>query len=328
MSDTRRRAILEAARADPALVAELTPVVAASFGVLALRRLGDVLTVACFARANRQALRLLREVLGLEVVAAPFDDRLLHEAIRAAYFPGEEDTVNFPTFREPDFLEDPHSAAALRDEKVEQVGEVVDRLDRDLLALASATYRATLSNLDDEPLGQALPDPRRTRLDLGALEPGWQRRGGRDHVHLPAGLPDDARAVLTQYRLSEYRHLHGGGRVSEHHVATEVVRALPLVVHPSEVQLTQLGADGGLGLHVYDRLVWFPPGRSGRVELCYYFLSSGNRMRRRITLDLHELETVARSEVLVHHGPAPWRGVELGRWFGLPTLAPPSRTGA
>ena len=90
MNQERRRGILEAASSDPELLREIPAVVAASFGVLPLRRQGQVLTVACFPRVNRQGLRLLREVLELEIVATPFEERLMHDALTKAYYRGAQ----------------------------------------------------------------------------------------------------------------------------------------------------------------------------------------------------------------------------------------------
>lgn len=315
MSETQRKAILEAAAKDRGLTAQVPAVVAAGFGVLPLRRLGDVLTVACLPRANRRALRLLRDVLGLEIVATPFEDKSLHEAIRAAYFPADE-TVNFPTFPDADFLERPASAAVLREEKVERAGAVDLALQDDLVSVVTLSYRAGLENLDGPGLGQALPDPRLTRLDLGALDVASVQRDGRTHVHAPGGLPPATRLVVTEYRQSEYRHTPGG-RVGEHAVQSHFLSALPHVIHPTEVQLTRIERDGALGLHLYDRTVRVAPGERPRFELGYCFLSYGSRLRRTIALDLDEIGTVARATLDVHNQPAPWGARELSRWLGV-----------
>ncbi|MCW8141491.1 MAG: hypothetical protein KIT58_21520 [Planctomycetota bacterium] len=320
MSETQRKAILEAAAKDRELVELVPPVVAAGFGVLPLRRLGDVLTVACMPRASRRALRLLRDVLGLEIVAAPFEAASLRDAIEAAYFQADA-TVNFPTFRDPDFLDDPRSAEALRREKVERPAPAELAVPPDRLALVTLCYRSTLSDLDGARAGGALPDPRRTRLDLGALDVAWARRGDRVQVHVPEapeGLPPAARVALTEFRQSDYRH-GPGGTVGEHAVRAHLLTALPHLIHPTEVQLVQVDADGALGLHVYDRTERVAPGERRRLELAYCFLSYGSRLRRTIAVDVEEVGTVARTSVDVHNQPAPWGVTELGRWLGVST---------
>lgn len=318
--DTQRKAILEAAARDRDLVRLVPPVVAAGFGVLPLRRLGDVLTVACLPRASRRALRLLRDVLGLEIVATPFEGRSLHEAIKAAYFAGDE-TVNFPTFRDPDFLDDPRSASALREEKVERLGPAELALAADRLALVTLRYRSTLRDLDVPSTGGALPDPARSRMELGELDVAWARRPGRGDVlvHAPGGLDPDVRVALTEFRSSEYRHI-AGQRVGEHAVRAHLLRALPHLIHPTEIQLTRVGPDGELGLHLYDHVERVAPGTRRRFRLSYCFLSYGSRLQREIELDVDEVSTVARTDVHVHNQAAPWGPSELGRWLDV---APP-----
>ena len=324
MNQERRRGILEAASSDPELLREVPAVVAASFGILPVRRQGQVLTVACFPRVNRQGLRLLREVLELEIVATPFEERLMHDALTKAYFSGEE-SVNFPTFLDPDFLEVKENAAILRAEKVEHVSPFEGTLEPEQVALASLTYRASLRNLDQPALGSALPAPARIRLDLGKLQADWRQEGGQVQLFGDeAPLPGDTRLVLTQYRFSEYLHIHGGGRVSEHHVSTDRVSAFPRVIHPSEVQLLGCQATGGLAFHVYEGSRLLEPPWPQRIELEYHFLSYGSRMLRQICIDLHEVLRVARGDLVQHPREAPWGGRELARWFGLarPGLGP------
>ena len=312
-AEERRRAILEEAAKDKELARNVPAVVAAGFGVLPLRRLGDVLTVACLPRASRRALRALRDVLQLEIVATPFDDQGLHEAIRTAYFAGDP-AMNFPTFTSPEFLEDPDAVAALREEKVERPEASALLLPPDQVALVTLGYASTLQNLD-APTTPALPDPRRTRLTLGPLEPAWTRDArGRVRPGLP--LAPETRLLLTEFRASEHRQPLGG-RSGEHDVRALALAALPHVIHPTEVQLVRLEADGAIGIHAYDRLVRVRPGHTARVELVYYFLSYGNRLRRAIVLDVLDVVTMPRSELSPPERHAPWGPAELARWLGV-----------
>jgi hypothetical protein len=317
VSDAQRKAILEAAARDQELVSFVPAVVASGFGVLALRRIGDILTVACLPRVNRRALRMLRDVLGAEIVATPFDERLLHEAIQAAYFP-EDEGVNFPTFLDPDFLDDPRNAAVLRHEKEEHPG--LGRLDLPphRLALASLEYRSSLSSLDGPVRSPALPDLARTKLDLGELELAWTRtRAGRVAVHAPDGLSPTVALALTEVRATEYHHVTSA-HVSEHAVRGSLLDQLPHVVHPTEVQLVSLEVDGALGFHLYDHLERVPTDGAPRTfRLGYHFLSYGARLRREILITVHALTTVARSEVEVHNRPLAWGPDDLARWLGV-----------
>lgn len=319
MSETQRKAILDEAAKDRDLLAQVPAVVAAGFGVLPLRRLGEVLTVACMPRVDRRALRLLRDVLGVEIVATPFEHASVREAIRAAYFPDDTKSLNFPTFRDPDFLDDPRSAQALRLEKVERVGPAELSLAADRLGLVTLCYRSTLTPGDGPPPPRCLPDPERTRLDLGTLDVAWSRRGGVVHLHPAVERLEDIRVAITEFRTSDHRA--GATHVSEHAVKASFLRALPHVIHPTEVQLVRVEEDGSLGLHVYDRVERVTPGQRRRLAVSYWFLSYGARLHRTIDLDVDEVGTVARTSVQVHNQPAPWGASELGRWLG--TAAPP-----
>jgi hypothetical protein len=319
VNESRRRSILDAASKDPELIAQLPAVVAAGFGILALRRLGDLLTVACFPQANKQAIRLLRDVLEVEIVATPFEEGPLHEAIRAAYF-SEDESVNFPTFEVADFLDDPASAAILRDEKIESPEPRLCELPADQLVLATLTYRSVLTNTDAPSRGQALPQPQRTRMALGEIEGTWRiEDDGLPHLYsAKSPPPDSASAVLTEYRFNDLKHLYAGAVVSEHQIRTRYLEDQALVIHPTEIQLTGVERDGTLRLHVYDHLVRMPPGRPESVQVLYHFLSYGNRMRRLIQVDVHEIVCVPRASLRCHVGAVEWKASDLGRWFGLP----------
>lgn len=317
MNESQQRAILSAAARDASLVALVPPVVALGFGVLALRRLGDVLTVACSPDANRRALRLLRAVLRLEIVATPFEDRLLREAVKEAYADGSE-SINFPTFQGREFLEDEANAELLRREKVEDLGPIACELPPDLLVLLNLDYRTTLTSLDRGGPCGALPDPARTRVELAGLEACW--RAGPDGAvtaWLPgAELPPRARLLWNEVRTSET--LGGRGRREEQSARGLVVEDLPHVIHPSEVQLTGIGADGALSIHAYDRRERLAPGTRGvTLRVVYQFLSWGERLERSIELRLHDLRVVPRAQVRLAAPPMPWGKEELGRWLGV-----------
>lgn len=309
----RREAIIRRAIQDAELVACLKPVVAAGFGVIPLRRLGDVLTVACSPRANRSALRVLRELLQLEVVATPFEDHLLREAIDAAYL-SDERAVNFPTFLDPDFLEDPEAATILGREKVEQLPEVRSEQAPGRVTLATLAFRTRLIDSDAAPWGGRLPSPERSRVRLGELEIGW-RRAPRPILF---DAPDELGGlVVTQYRSSEYRHLRGGGWIDDHGIETEFAPELPLVIHPTEIQIVGITASGGLRVHVYEQEHVFEPGGRATLSLTYHFLSYGSRMSRRIELEALEVVCVDQDQLERRGGACAWGPLELGRWFGL-----------
>ncbi len=311
----RREAILAQAIRDPELVKCITPVVATGFGIVPLRRLGDVLTVACSPRANPAAIRLLRDVLDLEVVATPFEEHLIRDAIDTAYLQ-EAPLVNFPTFSNPDFLEDPGSAEILREEKFESIGDAGSELPPGRVTLATLSFWTRLTDADAPPPGQALPILERSRIRLGDLEVAWRLEPEGPVVFDPP--PDLAGLVVTQYRASEYRHLRGGGWVDDHGVETDVAADLPLVIHPTEVQLLGITSSGGLRFHLYDEVRVVEPGERAKFVVEYHFLSYGTRMTRRIELEVLEVVSVAAEQVQRRSSVGSWGPVELGRWFNLP----------
>jgi hypothetical protein len=314
---------LEAAARDPELRGHVPPVVAAGFGVLPLELRGELLTVACFPRARSEVLAALRRVLDREILATPFEERELYKAIRQAYF-ADDQSVNFPTFRAPDFLEDPARAVLLRQEKVEALGDVRCDLAPEDLVLASLSYSTSLRSLDLPPGGGgALPDPRRTRLELGDLDTaGWRREGDGWRLHLPGAttLSPAASLVLTEFRHSELRHLAPGSCVGEHETRASVVEELPLVLHATEVQVVGIEADGALVVHSYDQRLRCPPGSPPvNLDLTYYFLSYGSRLQRTIQIRVHEVQRIPRATVVLERSPAPWGPADLARWLGVET---------
>lgn len=313
MNEAEQRAILEAAAADPALVAEVPPVVALGFGVLALRRLGEVLTVACAAQAARPALRMLRAVLGRELVATPFEGRVLREVIRATYSPGGGQ-VNFPTFQEREFLLKEANAALLRREKVEDLGPVGCDLPAERVVLANLRFRTALVNLDHPSPGPALPDPQGLQVQVQGLEQVWRPWEGGFAAWTALG--PRARVLVNEVRSSEVRH-QGGRRHEKQEASGFAIETFPHQLHPTEVQLTGVEPDGALRVHVYDRAERFAPGAPRSVRLVYQFLSWGERLERTIDLHLDVVRVLERAALALRSGPMPWGAHELARWLGV-----------
>jgi hypothetical protein len=326
VSEERKRAILDHALRDPELLAVVPPVVALSFGVLPVRKLGSVLTVACFPQANRDALRLLRDVLSLEIVALPVEERPLQSALQKAYHGADERSPNFPTFKMPDFLTQDGAATALRREKVEDVGETGSTLAADTLVLASWTYESCLWNLDHPQMGAALPDPRVTKYELRDDELAWTLGSGgipTAWVRTPP-LPREAILLANEFKLSDHRHVAPGALFAEHRVLGSCVTAseLPYVIHPTEVQLARVERGGALAFHAYDREERIEPGEARAFACEYHFLSFGNRLRREIRVSVHEVLIAERAKLAVRSGKPPWTARDLERWFSSPPSRP------
>ncbi|MBI3724577.1 hypothetical protein HY251_11575 [bacterium] len=328
--DERKREILEQATKDKELLAQVPPIVALAFGVLPIARNGSVLTVACFARANHDALRLLRDVLELEIVATPFDDRQLMSALSDAYHADEDGSVNFPTFREPTFLVKPGTAALLREQKIERTGEAGCTLPATLVALASLTYRGCLWNLDAQKGGSALPDPKRTKYELKDDDLAFTLSGSEPVAWSQEGaVAGTTVLLLNEFRFSDHRS-HGPQALhAEHNVSGKALAAtsFPHVIHPTEIQLLRLESDGSLVFHAYDheerivRISSREPQRPRSFKCSYFFLSYGNCLRRAIEIVVHELYVLERTRLAVKPGKAPWGPLELERWFAGAALS-------
>ena len=317
----RRASALRAALADPSLLAHVPPIVAASFGVLPLHRTPVVLTVACTPDADRAALRLLQHVLGTSIVATPFEPASLRDAIRTAYF-RDRPPPNFPTFPDPDFLQDPHNAPALRHEKVEHLPAPKVELPSSHLALATWTLRTTLTRLDAPKFRQALPDPARIRHRLGDLDLAWAERD--DRLWITKALPDDDKPLLVnEFHLEDVHHLPELW-LGVHEVRPHAPAAFPHILHPTELQLVGIDVDGALQIYANGSTRTVAVGAPSCIEVCYNFLSYGVRHARTLRLVVHDLRAVARNRLHVRPTAPPWSPQDLTHWFGLSARSEPT----
>jgi hypothetical protein len=324
VSEEPSRAIIEQALRNRELLDAVPAVVALSFGVLPVKKQGSVLTVACFPHANREALRLLREVLLHEIVAFPVEERPLQTALQKAYQTDDDRSPNFPTFREPDFLGRPGAAQALRCEKVEPIGATGSSLAEGAIVLAAWSYRSCLWNLDHPGTGGALPEPRTTKYELRDQELAWAVDKSGSPFRVGAKLAPDAVLLANEWRLSDHRHVAPGALFAEHRVLGTALGPgeLPYVIHPTEVQLARVEPSGALVFHVYDHEVRVLPEEPTTFHCSYHFLSFGNRLRREIEVEVHELSVADRAQLPLREGSPGWTPRELERWFAAPPARP------
>jgi len=151
-------------------------------------------------------------------------------------------------------------------------------------------------------------------LVLGETDLAWLWRDGQPATLGPIG--SDVRLLLNEYRFTTYDRGTGSGQASEHEIRASRVTALPHVIHPTEVQVVGLEADGALQLHLYDHVERAPVGRWTRLAVSYYFLSYGSRLERRIEVELQPLPARPR-DALRQAADDRWGSAEVARWLDL-----------
>ena len=310
---------LEMACRNPALTSLVSPVVAASFGVIPVRQEQGRVTLATFPQANRTAVSLLEEVLCATVEPVPFEENLMAHYLSRIFLKENGGGVNFQTFPEPDFLR-PGNLPALTQEKKDAVRGRC-HLPNNRVLVADFSYRSVLTSFDG-PEADIVCEP-------GSATPAFRKTASRIYVEDDLGYADDTVLIVREsyaYRGAEFRNGFRGAAVSE----------LPHVIHPSEIQIAGIGSGGELSLYIYDHLEKVKPGKSPTWELQYHFLSFGKRYRRDLTLKLHDHRAWPRRMVRtmkeLRYEP-PLRPADLRRWFGqdwdekeAPSAAPTFRS--
>lgn len=306
------RKLHESTRAQQAALAgveacseRIQPITAVSCGVVPLpveppAGLGnDVAYFAGGPSVPEAVYDLLGVALGCRVVSAPFDEQSILQTIERVYL-GNGD-LNLPTFESPDFLADPASAPIILEEKVEPLPESWNRSDPEQLVFLDLSLRSRLENLDrDEPVD----------IKPGAADLAFKMVNGLPVLFLDEELDSDVALVVQR------SFFHDG---AEHvkSMGGALVRSLPLRVHPTEIQLVGIEADGSVVFHLYDRRDTVRPGETAEFQVSYYYLRYGMRYRRQLDLNVHGVWQVPRSHV-TRGTTDDWVGPEdLERLFGL-----------
>ncbi|MCZ6602981.1 MAG: hypothetical protein O6952_08245 [Planctomycetota bacterium] len=296
-SEDRIRALEKTARSD-ALLSTVSPVVAASFGVIPIRRKDGEVIVASFPRASDQALSLLGEIIDAEIEAVPFEEKLMAHYLSKIYLQDGKG-VNFQTFTNADFLTRENIPTLIEEKKEAIRGRC--HLPADRVVLCDISFRSFLENLDrpEELAG----------YELGDVNPAYRRSASRVYVDSSIDYDDETSLLLREsysYRGVEFRNGFRGAAVSR----------LPHVIHPSEVQIVSIGSGAEVTFYIYDRLETVAPGDTHTWKMNYYFLSFGNRYRREITIRLHEHWSWPRQAISRLSSDLPIRPADLRRWFG------------
>ncbi len=294
---------LEAARRDPALIALVPRVVAAGFGAIPLGQAGGALEVAVAESASPAAVAALGRVLGRPVVPVPFGDALIQVYLRRIYL--KDDTLNFHTFIEEDFLEREECLRLLREEKEHEPVRPHLHPDPARVALLDFAYRSVLHNLD----ARAAPAPFAAGETDLAFRPDPE--GGGALLYRREDLPLGVLIVAQEsFSYEGIEHAHGW--------RTHEVRKLPHMIHPTELQIVGIEPDGTLHFYVYDRVERVRPGEPPRrLDVTYHFLSAGQRYRRRLSLKVYGIYSVPRARLRRTVDPITWEPEHLARWLGF-----------
>jgi hypothetical protein len=220
-------------------------------------------------------------------------------------YPSEEG-LNFHTFVDEDFLERPENDRFLREEKPYHPEKAHVRPDPERVVLLDYSYRSTLAAID-EP--QALPP-----FEAGDLDLPFEvdASDGEDPRALYNRREDLPRSVLVLARES----YSSAGLEHSHGWRGHELRELPHMIHPSELQITGVEADGTLHFFLYDKVERVRPGATLRFDTQYYWMQTGKRLKRRLFLHVHAITSVARARMTRTVDPIPWTARHLERWLG------------
>lgn len=289
--------VLERASKNRTLKALISPVVAASFGVIPVRRKRGEVTLATFPQANRDAVALLGEVLEAKLEPIPFEEALMGHFLSKMYL--KNGGVNFQTFQEADFLRKENLTALTQEKKESIRGRC--HLPKDKLILCDISFRSLLTNLDRQE--------EQLEYELGSTNPAFRRTSSKIFVDPSISFTKETLLLLREsysYRGVEFKNGFRGAAVEK----------LPHTIHPSEIQIASIGSGGEVTFYIYDRLETVEPEQQRTWQICYHFLSFGNRYCRQLALRLHNHRSWPRKAVTRLKGDPPLRPKDLRRWFG------------
>jgi len=287
--------LVRRAKRSLSLVKQVSPVAAFGLGVLPIGEEAGIRIVARASGASARTLPFLLRLFGPETRFELVPDDRLREALGRVYL-AEDQGVNFPTFADGDFLEREETFAILCREKVERLSIQGWELPENRLAffhLALEGDRACPDTPSPEPEFQGGPLEFPFRLDRDPPE-----------VYSLNVLPQEVRAFLR----FDYCYLGGDFRQG---IVAGGVRGLPVLLHPTEIQLAHVAPDGTLSIHLYDHIEEVRPGDTGTWAVRYWYLDLGQRQHRTLELHLRAYRVVPRDQVRLVPGPAPWSAEDL-----------------
>ncbi len=290
---------LRQAAANSKLLARIPKIVAHSFGVIPVRETDEELTLACCQGINRDCLNFLQRRLGKRIRASLSDSQLI-DLFMSKIYP-TKGGLNMNTFDSPDFITDEKNSASLVAEKRDDLGTIRSELALDELVILDLSYYSFLENIDHPKT--------ESEIRIGRLDIPFRDKGDRIVVSPKPVSESVLMLVRTDSFYDGYEYIHG--------IAGSRVTRLPFVIHPSEIQVTRIHATGALTFYLYDNFERVEPHAAFHWQKEYYFLRSGNRFKRKLTIVVRHLRKARRSQLEYSRHSIEWTTEDLERWLRL-----------
>ena len=277
----------------------LSPAGSACFGAIAIARGRTTARFAICEGSNPDCRLAMEAALRKKVELLAFDRDLMERTISEVISKGKP--VNLPTFASADFLADPSCTRTLLVEK----REVFEKSSPDLAPAELALLEVRLTN------------------ELDALDAEGKRAYVQGSMDVPFKVLAEGPVLLRETPVADEVRLIASvemvfrGRQRGSSWMAMEVKGLPLILHPTEMQLVELSADGVLSFYVYDSVKRLAPGEQETFSCEYYFLHMGRRYGRKLTLEVLHYGIYPRSKLPAKPAQKVLGADDLGRLFGL-----------
>lgn len=290
---------LENALQDRELLDSVPAIAAMQCGVMPISRASNRLVVACSDAMIDDCRAFLQQAFEFDLVFEPYPEGILREYLELAYL--QDRNLNHHTFSDAEFLRNTDSWPALLQEKVDIPDQVQNKMPSHEIVFIDISYYSFLRSLDSH----AEPSD----LQCGDTALPFQIREGIPYVAMDE-LPDEAIGMVRK----DYFH---EGVYALHGIEGTAIEYLPHYVHPTELQICCIEADGSVGFYVYDHIDIVAPGQTKAWDVRYYFLSMGARLERRLTLRVNAIVKTRKSAIRHVQGSIEWDVTDVDRWFML-----------
>lgn len=278
----------------------LSPAGSTCFGAIAIARGRAKARFAICEGSNPDCRLAMAAALRRPVDLVAFDRDLMERTIGEVI--SKNEPVNLPTFASADFLSDPACAQALLTEKRDAFARSSPDLVPEELALLELRLTNEMDGLDAR---------RRTAYVQGSMEMPFKVLADGPVLMRDSPVPEAVKLVASVEMGFEGQQRGSAWKTME-------MEELPLVLHPSEMQLVELSADGVLSFYVYDSTHRVAPGERARYSCEYHFLHMGLRYRRKLTLEVLHYGIYRRATLPVGRASEVLDADDIGRLFGLP----------